>query len=146
MLKLILIILLTTLVAAGAGGGIAWYLLGGGEPREDRPEPEKPAIYLPLDPPLVVNFQGSGRIRFVQVGIVIMARDQAVLDGISRHMPVIRNNLMVLMGSKTYEDLITREGKEQARAEVLEEVVNVLGMRGERTQIEAVYFNSLVMQ
>ncbi|MCG5499524.1 flagellar basal body-associated FliL family protein [Ectothiorhodospira lacustris] len=144
--KLILIVLLTTLVAAGAGGGIAWYLLGSGEPGEERPEPERPAIYLPLDPPLVVNFQGSGRIRFVQVGIVLMARDQAVLDGVTRHMPVIRNNLMMLIGNKTYEDLITQEGKELARAEVLAEVINVLETRGELTQVEAVYFNSLVMQ
>ncbi|EHQ51966.1 flagellar basal body-associated protein FliL [Ectothiorhodospira sp. PHS-1] len=146
MLKLILIILLVTLVAAGAGGGIAWFLLSGGEPGQERPEPVRPAIYLPLDPPLVVNFQGSGRIRFVQVGIVVMARDQAVLDGVNRHMPVIRNNLMILIGNKIYDDLITEAGKEQVRAEVLEEVINVLGTRGERTQVEAVYFNSLVMQ
>ena len=145
-LKLIIILLLITLVAAAAGGGAAWYLLGGLDLDRDRPDAPRPAIYLPLEPPLVVNFQGSGRIRFVQVGIVLMARDPAVFDGVNRHMPVIRNDLMILIGNKTYDDLITREGKEQVREAVLQEVLQVLSRRGESTQVEAVYFNSLVMQ
>jgi flagellar protein FliL len=35
-------------------------------------------------------------------------------------MPVIRNNLIMLLSDKTYEELNSREGKEAARQEVLD--------------------------
>lgn len=146
-LKLILIVLLTFVVAAGVGGAAAWYFLvmpGSNAAEEETVIPE--AQYLPLDPPLVVNFSGSERIRFAQVGIVVMARNEDVFQAVERHMPVIRNNLMLLLSQKTYDQLVTAEGKEILRQEVLEEIRSVLEQRSAPANVEAIYFNNLVMQ
>ncbi|TVQ73723.1 MAG: flagellar basal body protein FliL [Chromatiaceae bacterium] len=146
-LKLILIVLVTFVVAAAVGGAAAWYFLvmPGDRPAEERTVLAEP-LYLPLEPPLVVNFSGSERIRFAQVGIVVMARNEDVFTGVERHMPVIRNNLMLLLSQKTYDQLVTPEGKEVLRAEVLDEIRGVLEQRGAPANVEAIYFNNLVMQ
>ncbi|MBK1690695.1 flagellar basal body-associated FliL family protein [Ectothiorhodospira mobilis] len=145
-LKLILLILLSSLLAAGVGGGAAWYLLGGMQAQSpSEPAPKEPG-YLALDPPLVVNFQGNGRVRFLQVGVVLMARDPQVLKAAQEHLPAIRNDLMLLFGDERYEALLTREGKEAVRQEALEAVRQVLMDRGEPADVQAIYFNSFVMQ
>lgn len=148
-MKLVLIVLVTFLVAAGVGGGAAWYFLGGVQEEtteEARPSPVAEPRYLALEPPLVVNFSGSERIRFLQVGVVLMARSDEVFSTVERHMPVIRNNLMLLLSNKTYEELVTAEGKEGVRGEILEEVSRILEQRGASARVEAVYFNNFVMQ
>lgn len=147
-MKLILIVVLALVLGGGIAGGVLFFLMGG-EPREAveaGPAVLPPPIYKSLEPALVVNFQGPGRIRYVQVGVVMSARDPRVMDAVDAHMPVIRNNLIMLLSGKTYEELNTREGKEQAREEVLDTIRRVLEERTGEAGIESVYFTSFVMQ
>ncbi|MFP4161784.1 MAG: flagellar basal body-associated protein FliL [Ectothiorhodospira sp.] len=145
-LKLIVLLLVSSLLAAGMGGGAAWYFLGEGQ-LQDPSEPEsREPHYFALDPPLVVNFEGNGRVRFLQVGVVLMAHDPSVLEAARGHLPAIRNDLMLLFGDERYEDLLTPEGKEAVRQEALEAVREVLMDRGKPADIQAIYFNSFVMQ
>jgi flagellar FliL protein len=147
-MKLILIVVLALVLGGGIAGGVLFFLMGG-EPEEAveaGPAVPAPPIYKSLEPPLVVNFQGPGRIRYVQVGVVMSARDPMVMDAVDQHMPVIRNNLIMLLSGKTYEELNTREGKEQAREEVLDTIRSVLEERTGDAGIESVYFTSFVMQ
>jgi flagellar FliL protein len=99
-----------------------------------------------MDPPLTVNFQGSPRLRYLQVGIQLMAYDAKAFDPVRQHMPVVRNNLIMLLSAKTYDELISREGKEALREEALQEIRKILEERAGNSGIEAVYFTSFVMQ
>jgi flagellar protein FliL len=145
--RLWLVISLVVVLGAVLAGGAAFLL---GESSEEAPAPDsqvvKPTIYKEIQPALVVNFQGSGRIRYVQVGVVISSTEQRTIDAVERHMPVIRNNLIMLLSDKTYEELNSREGKEQARREVLDSVRQVLHERAGESNVESVYFTSFVMQ
>ncbi|HSP00425.1 MAG TPA: flagellar basal body-associated FliL family protein [Thioalkalivibrio sp.] len=147
-LKFIIILLVgLVLVAAIAGGAVYFFMGGEAEEAVDAgPAPVPPPIYKSLEPALVVNFQGPGRIRYVQVGVVMTARDAKVMDTVDEHMPVIRNNLIMLLSGKTYEELNTREGKEEVRVEVLDTIRGVLQERTGEPGIESVYFTSFVMQ
>jgi len=115
-----------------------------GEDEEELPPP----IYLPLDPPLVATFEDRSAVRFLQLTLEVMARDQESIDAVQMHMPVIRNNLLLLMGGRTLTDLTSREGKEALRAEALEEVQRIVventgdDVRG----VEELYFTSFVVQ
>ncbi|OOG26196.1 flagellar basal body protein FliL [Thioalkalivibrio denitrificans] len=145
--KLWLIIALVIVLGAGVAGGLVFVASGEGEEAaEAAPEPLKAPVYKEIDPPLVVNFQGPSRIRYVQVGMVISSTDKRTLDAVDRHMPVIRNNLIMLLSDKTYEELNSREGKERTRQEVLDNVRQVLFERTGEANIDAVYFTSFVMQ
>ena len=109
-------------------------------------EVKGPPIYLALDPPLVVSFEDQNAIRFLQVTVEVMARDEKAIQAVTANMPVIRNNLLMLMGGRTLTDLITREGKEQLRADSLAEVKDILVKLDSEATIEDLYFTSFVVQ
>jgi len=106
----------------------------------------QPAIYLPIDPAFVVNFASQGKARFLQVTVEVMTRDPLMPDHIKLHMPVIRNNLMLLFSSQSYDGVSTLEGKESLREEALEVVQQILEEETGDPGVEAVYFTSFVMQ
>ena len=108
--------------------------------------PKAPPVYLPLDPPLVASFQDAGQIRFLQVSIELMARDEKVIDGLKTHMPVIRNNLLMMFGGQTLATLTSRDEKEKLRAAALAEVQRILKANTGAPGVEDLYFTSFVVQ
>lgn len=156
----LLIIITVVLLLAGGGAFAALYFTGminGGEDAaamaegegaegEAAEEPPKPPIYLPMEPPLVVNFDRQGRVGYLQVSIELMARDKATLDVVRNHMPVVRNAMVLMMSSQSYEQLDERSEKEKLRQKALEEVNAVLEEQGAEGRIESVYFTAFVMQ
>jgi flagellar FliL protein len=137
-----------TLFLSGALHSAAAPAAVGADPAAAAPAPQsdQPALYLPLDPPFVVNFENDSTARFLQVSVELMARDPAVLEAVKQHMPAIRNNLVMLFSSQRYESVSTREGKEKVRADVLIEVQKILQERVGQPGVEAAYFTSFVMQ
>ena len=120
--------------------------MDGGEPLEDATA-LPPAMYQPLEPPLVVNFQDEdGSSRYLQMTVQAMARDQQVIDAIKVHAPAIRNNFLMIIGNRDYEGLGSVEGKERLRAEMLEEARAILKSNTGEPGIEEIYFTSFVMQ
>ncbi len=117
-----------------------------GDEGEEHAPPDAPPLYLPLEPALVVNFERRGRVGYLQVSIEVMAREQAVIDAVQTHMPVVRNNLISLMSGKSYKEIETREQKDALREQARLEVNQALERRGVEGQIEALYFTAFVMQ
>jgi len=110
-------------------------------------EPSKqPAIYFPLKPPIIVNFQARGRQRFLQAELTLMARDNEVIEAVEIHMPMIRNSLVMLFGGQIYEDMQTAEGKELLRQEALTEVQRLLEQEIGQPGVEQILFTNFVMQ
>lgn len=147
-----MVILLVALAALGAGGWFAWQTfmvddaVDGALAGEDAPGSRSNANYLPLDPPLVVNFAAGGQLRYLQVSVEVMARDAKAIGTVDRHAPAVRNALIALFSERDYEALLTRAGKEALRQEALEVVRAELTMLTGQPQAEDVYFSSFVMQ
>lgn len=106
----------------------------------------KTVQYYAFDPPFVVNFQAQDTLRFLQVKVEVMARDPKVIEAVERHMPVIRNNLIVLFSAQDFTTISTRVGKERLRAQTLAEIQKVLKENTGQPGVESVYFTSFVMQ
>ncbi len=143
--RMVLYILGALLLVGGSVGGTL--LLVGGNPQPQTEEAQRPVPhYLPLES-MVVNFGAGGPARYLQVEIQVMAHEEAPLKALERHMPVIRNNILMILGSQDFEVVTTREGKEQLRAGILKSVNEVLKEQAEIEEgIQAVYFTSFVMQ
>ncbi len=109
-------------------------------------EVKKPAIYYPLKPSIIVNFEARGRQRFMQADLTFLIRDDDVIAAIELHMPMIRNALVLLMGGQLYEDVQTAEGKELMRVQCLQEVQRLLEQEIGKPGVEQVLFTNLVMQ
>jgi flagellar protein FliL len=109
--------------------------------------PSGPPLYLALDPPFVVNFQADQIVRFLQVSVEVMSRDPKTLGLLKANDPVVRNDLLMLLGNQKYATLATPAGKEQLRADALAVVrKDVAQAGGDPKLLEAVYFTSFVMQ
>jgi flagellar FliL protein len=128
-----------------AGGGKAKSDGGKGAGKKGK-VPTKPAIYLPLDPPFTVNFETAGNVHFLQISVEAMARDQMVIDEMTNHLPLIRNNLLLLFSGLTYDDIDSREDKENLRQKAREVVQQALRQETRKAKVEDVYFTSFVMQ
>ncbi|MBT8447908.1 MAG: flagellar protein [Gammaproteobacteria bacterium] len=148
--KLIIIGALAGVLVAG-GGGAAFFLMGGSDEAEvaeaAEPAPPPEAMYVPLDPAFVVNFRDAGgKTRFLKLELNAMTRDQAVIDTVNKHMPVIRNNLVLLFSKQEFEALIPLEGKEKLREQALGEIRTIVGTELADATVEDLLFTSFVMQ
>lgn len=109
-------------------------------------EPTVDTLYHKFDPAFVVNFDDNGRRRFLQVGITVSTRKASIVDELTKHDPVIRNNLVLMFSSKTADQLRSLEGKESLRAETLKAIQDVMQANAGSPGVDAVYFTSFVIQ
>ena len=105
-----------------------------------------PPQYLAFDPPLVASLEDKGSIRFLQVTVELMARDEKIIADVKTHMPVIRNNLLMLLGGQTVSTLTNREEKEKLRKQALTEVQKIMKANTGEAGVEDLYFTSFVVQ
>lgn len=150
--NLIILVLGALLLGAGGVGGTLYFLgiLGGGSAEEGVETEEvvvaAEPIYFAFPQPFTVNFETPKGVRFLQVGLELMTHDQASLDALQVHMPVITNNIILLLSSQPYDTLISREGKDKVRADLLSTIQEVLKKYHGEPGIEEIYFTSFVMQ
>jgi flagellar FliL protein len=75
-----------------------------------------------------------------------MVYDPDVIDDIKLHMPVIRDAILLLFSAQDEDSLMSIEGKEAFRAQILEKIRSTLERLTGNPGVEAVYFSNFVMQ
>ncbi|BAU75690.1 flagellar basal body-associated protein FliL [Metapseudomonas furukawaii] len=151
-LKLIILGVVALLLAVGLSVGATWFFLSRGDKAEEPAEEaaaaptRQPAIYLDMAPAFVVNFSQNGRQRYMQVSVALMARDQAQLDALKVHMPVLRNKLVMLFSGQGFESLVTPVGKEMLRQQATATVQELAKQETGATVVEQVLFTNFVLQ
>jgi flagellar protein FliL len=114
---------------------------------KERKGDKGPAIYIAMEPPFVVNFETTQTARFLQVNVQLMTRDSSTAQLLRDNEPILRNDLLFLLSSQTYETVSTASGKEELRKRALETVRAVVKQEGGKPELfENVYFTSFVMQ
>ncbi len=153
-MKLIILIVVVLLLAVGLSVGGTWFVLSKNADKSEAKTEEvasaaplkQPAIYEELMPAFVVNFKHKGRARYMQVSVALMARDQAALDALKVHMPVLRNRLVMLFSSQDFDALITPVGKEMLLQQATASVQELAEKETGKVAIERVLFTNLVLQ
>ncbi|MGX1125838.1 flagellar basal body-associated protein FliL [Pseudomonas sp. HLS-6 TE3448] len=150
-LKLILLLVLALLLAIGLSVGATWFFLHKADSKPEASPAQvtnvKPAaIYEPLSPAFVVNFNQNGRQRFMQVSITMQGRDQAALDALKVHMPVIRNNLVMLFSGQGFDTLATPVGQEMLRQKATASVQEVAQKEVGKLVVDQLLFTNFVLQ
>ena len=105
----------------------------------------KNTLYYAIDPPLVVNFEDGSVVRFLQISMEVMAHDQKAIDSVQKNIPLIRNNLLMLMSNRNYQSMMSRDGKDKLRQEALAEVRAVQKKEG-GPDVDDILFTSFVVQ
>ncbi|MEX1201222.1 MAG: flagellar basal body-associated FliL family protein [Methylophaga sp.] len=149
--KLLLGIIIVVILAV-AGLAAAYFLSGDDNDAEstESTEAAKAApIYHDVKDPFIVNFgkQSNDAVRYLQIKMKIMARNQQAINDFVAHEPAIIHELLMLFFSQNYDDLNTSEGTRALQQATLETINQQLATLADNQKgIEAVYFTSLVMQ
>jgi flagellar FliL protein len=149
--KLPLIIGLVVLLLGGGGAGA--YFMGvfdSAEVSEEgtaEAEPAKAvALYAKLHPDFVLNFKVDGRGHFLKVAISLLTRDQDVVDAVEQHLPLLRNELVMLFSAAEFDSLRTAEGKESLRGSALAAIQAIMEKEIGKAGVEQVLFTDFVLQ
>lgn len=153
-MKKIIIFAVIGIVLIGAGIGGAMFFLKSPEvtegeeimTEEEMMPDEKDAIYEDLHPAFTVNFNEESKKKFMQVYMVAKFYDMEARDQFKMHMPVVRNNLLMLMSGRDSDELSTMESKEKLRKDALMTAQSVMQDIYGENLVEDIYFTKLVMQ
>jgi len=152
-MKKIIIFAVAGIVLVGGGIGGALFFLKSpeesmeGEMAEEEMMPEtKEAIYENIHPAFTVNFNEGSKKNFMQVYMVAKFYEMEARDQFKMHLPVVRNNLLLLMSGKDSDELSTTEAKEMLRKDALMTAQKVMQDIYGENLVEDIYFTKLVMQ
>lgn len=153
-MKKIIIFAVAGIVLVGAGIGGAMFFLKSPETSEEEQMAEeetmapdvKEAIYENMHPAFTINFKEGSKKKFMQVYMVAMFYDMDSRDAFKMHMPVVRNNLLMLLSGKDSDDLSSMEAKEELRKDALLAAQSVMQERYGENMVEDIFFTKLVMQ
>ncbi|WP_323752088.1 flagellar basal body-associated FliL family protein [Marinobacter sp.] len=151
-LKLVITVVVITLLAIGLSvAGTLWFLKDGvtSAAEEESSEPAAPefhpSIYTDIQKPLRTTVQAQGRQRYAQIFLSFEAKDPAALAGAEKHMPLILNQLNMLLGNTEFTDLQTPEGRLALSQKMLDAVNKMLEQEREPA-IARVLFRNFVVQ
>ncbi len=106
-------------------------------------QPDKEDVVGKLVPmeTFLVNLAGSRGNKLVKINMELEIDNPKVEDEIDRRKPQIRDIIIILLSSKTYDQVTTRQGKEALRDEV-KDTVNSFLVKG---KIKKVYFTDFIV-
>ena len=162
--KLIIIIVAVVILLAGGGAGYFFFMKGNeaSETKDEKSDYQEKTdekseegddahsaaekLYYDLGKPLVVDFSKSASVRFVSISLSFFCDGAETVEALTKNEPMIRNNLLMLINAQGAEALKTKEGKEQLRAAILQEVKGALEKMAAKNDVLDVFFTSFVMQ
>lgn len=137
--KLIVLVSVLALLLASAGGGAFYFMkkraaaqaedsadADGKAAKTVRADAKHAPTFVPLDP-FTVNLADREAERYAQVGMTLELGNPKAGDLLKAYMPAIRNNILLVLSSKTAAQLIEHEGKMQLAAEVRAAALKPLG-------------------
>lgn len=145
--KLIIIVVLALLLIGGGGAAAYFFLFSdSSDSGETRAAPLEPSVYLSLEPAFTVDFMVDGRRRYLQLNMTLKSRNSRQVDAVKQHEPLIRNSLVLLFSSQSFEELKTAEGKMALKEASLNAVNGILEQETGQAGMDDVLFTSFVMQ
>lgn len=104
-------------------------------------------IYVPLASPLVVNYGGPGRLKYLKAEISLRVEGSAQAATLRHHMPLIRHKMVLFFSRQDEETVNTQEGRETLRLAAKEEINTALAAEeGEEGIVRDLLFNNFVVQ
>lgn len=153
-LKLIIMLVVVVILAVVLSVvGTLWFLGGGlpgiGDDGEEAAETAEetfvPSSYHQINKAIVTTVQAQGRQRYAQAYLALESTDLQALEAAKLHMPLIRSQLVTVLGSSDFNDLQTPEGRSGLADRMLTTVNQILEQEGEPA-IKRVLFRNFVVQ
>lgn len=152
--KKLIIIIVAAIMLLAAGGGVTFFLIkgdsssGGKDEHTDEDEAAVPAekLYFDLGKPIVVDFPKGSAVQHGRITVSMLVEGAETIEVLKKNEPMMRNNLLMLIGAQDPASLNTREGKELLGKAMLDDVTAVLVKMAGKGQVNEIFFTSFVMQ
>ncbi len=110
---------------------------------ENMPEEEEAAMgpLYSLDT-MIVNLADHGGKRYLRVTMALELSDPEVTLTIESRLPQVRDAILTVLPTKTYEDVGTTEGKIALRTEIMEKINELITVGS----VKNIYFTEFVVQ
>jgi len=113
---------------------------------EGHAKAKKPAHYLSFTPSFVINLQDEQAMRYLQIDVDVMTRDEKAAEEIKTNMPRMRYELMMLFSQLHAQEVMTVEGKQKLQKTALALVRKIMKQEIGKSAIEGLYFTNFVLQ
>ena len=149
----ILIILIGVMMVfvLGLGGGffMMWNKLSAMETQTQSPSDQEASVPVeellgpiyPLDT-FIVNLADKGGKRYLRITIDLELDDKELESEVTKRLPQVRDSILTILPTKSFEDISSAKGKTALRDEMLERINGMLA----RGQITNIYFKEFVVQ
>ena len=138
--KLIIIgVAVLIVVAAGVAGFFSYNKFFG---KKEQAEQKAPVGAIWPMEPFIVNIQDQSTERYLKIVIELDISDKNCFDELNQLKPKLRDNVLDLISSKTYKDIMDISGKQRLREEIMLRLNSFLT----RGKIVKVYFTEFVVQ
>lgn len=134
------------------GGGFAGWTWLKSNSSDEIASPDEPGSAVnPEAAPLtytlntyIVNLMGNSGMsnRYLKVGVLLGISDPASIPVVEKYKPLLDDAALILLSSKTYNDLATVEGKIVLKQEFISRMNQILG----GNVVNKVYFSEFVVQ
>lgn len=153
MLIIILGVFLLFMAVMGGGFFILWSKMsaavaqvqnGGTSQVEEEPPPEEEVTMGPiykLDT-MIVNLADKGGKRYLRTTMEMELSNPEMVEEIEKRMPQLRDSILMILPTKTYDSISTTEGKIALRDEILTKLNSFL----KTGTINTIYFSEFVVQ
>lgn len=152
LIKLIIMIVAAVILLA-VGGGVTFFLVKGDSSKEAKVEhADKEAevhvekLYFDMAKPIVVDFPAGSAVKHGRITVSMLVEGAETIEVLKKNEPMIRNNLLMLIGAQDATNLNTLEGKEMLRKAMLDDVTAVIVKMSGKGKVEEIFFTSFVMQ
>lgn len=103
--------------------------------------------YVDLKPAFVANFGGPAKkLKFIKADISLRVHSPENAALVEQHMPLIRNEIVLLLSAQVEKEISTIQGQEKVRLKALENVKKVLEEETGTTVAEDLLFTNFVLQ
>ena len=118
--------------------------------KEDEEVVKEQTFYHQLGKPLVVNLAriaGGDNPGLIQVGVQIMVKGENDVEIVKRHSLYLRNDLILLLSSKTKEQLGRSEARELLRRQALDIIrKRIAKQEGKSANVVKVLFTQMIIE
>lgn len=130
-----------------SGGGLAYLMLTDDHPAAGPPASVKeeakagPGATMSLEP-FLINLADQETRRYLKIKVELGVDQDKTIKELEKVLPRIRDAFILLLGSKTYKDVATPEGKLRLKEELLQQLAQIPGGK----KVREVYFTEFVAQ
>ena len=144
--KFLLLIIIGVILLVGVGGGAYFFLFAKSTPPPEEQQPQKPpepevGPFLQLDP-FIVNLADPTGHRYLRAKITLEFRDDEAYQKANERVPQINDAIIMVLSSKTVEEVLSPEGKMELRIELIRKLNELLGPNS----IKNIFFTQFVVQ